>query len=294
MKKFVLAMFLILISSVAFHANIYANVNIVIDNEQMFFETPAQIVNDRTMLPMRSVFYAIEPDIQINWIEQTRSIEAHTPLGDIISMSLDSYDFYVNGNLITIDVTPQILVDGFTFVPVRVIAEALGAYVEWDHSTATVSITTRDNVESNYFVNLIVLEDIEDVVDLIAIEQAVFYLVNQTRVSYGLPPFVWNETLAQAARNHSIDMAENNFIGHYGSDGSNVGQRIRREGLTPNRWAENVVIGLQTPEQAMEGWMNSYGHRANILREINYIGVGVVPIEHLNFQIFAWTQKFME
>ena len=292
MKKLILAIFFTTISSVV----AYANINITIDHVNTPFDVSPLLINDRTMLPMRSVFYAIQPGVEVNWFAETQTVQAITVLGDTIYLSIGAYDVIINYYSIEIDVPPQ-LINGFTFVPVRVVAESLGAYVEWDGSTSTVYISRRESLQeesSQLFMQYIILQDFDHKVNMSDFERQVFDLVNEVRHSYGLEPLIWNEYLAQAARYHSEDMATNNFISHAGSDGSQVPERMNRVGLQGFfAWAENVAIGQQTPEQVMYGWMNSPGHRANILRNIRYIGIGVKPIEHQGFQIFAWTQKFM-
>jgi uncharacterized protein YkwD len=71
----------------------------------------------------------------------------------------------------------------------------------------------------------------------------VIALTNQQRANYGLPPLTANAALAVAATAHSNDMANNNFLGHIGSDGSNPGQRITRAGYSWFTYGENVAGG---------------------------------------------------
>ena len=128
-------------------------------------------------------------------------------------------------------------------------------------------------------------------------ELSVLGLTNLERASYGLPPLVWHETLASIAREHSADMQNNNFIGHIGSDGSTLGERVERGGIT--NWihvSENVARGQLTPGEVVKAWMNSPGHRANILYENStHLGVGLVEWpEGSSADIStSWTQKFL-
>jgi uncharacterized protein YkwD len=107
-------------------------------------------------------------------------------------------------------------------------------------------------------------------------ERRVFELTNEERRTHGLPALIWDDTLADAARAHSRDMAENNFFSHTGSDGSNVGDRLTRFGISYAGAAENISrTGSPTPEDVVTGWMNSSGHRANILNQnMTHLGVG--------------------
>jgi len=143
-----------------------------------------------------------------------------------------------------------------------------------------------------------IFNDDEDIFTFIpnAFELKVFELTNIERTNHGLPPLIWHNDLAVAARGHSEDLMRNNLTGHVGSDGSNVGQRIERAGITNWRtWAENCAYGYSTPEATVAAWMNSSGHRANILRtNVTHLGVGFVPRAQdvtARFQTY-WTQKF--
>jgi len=123
-------------------------------------------------------------------------------------------------------------------------------------------------------------------------EHRVLDLTNEYRAEYGLSPLIWDETLANAARLHSNDMADNNFMAHEGSDGSTIGERITHAGWTWRLVRENVAVGQDSPEMVVDGWINSPGHRKNILCEdIIYLGVGFYFLMYSDFH-FHWTQKF--
>ena len=127
-------------------------------------------------------------------------------------------------------------------------------------------------------------------------ELKVFELTNTERAKHGLPPLIWHDSLAIAARGHSEDQMFNNITGHTGSDGSTVRQRIERAGITGLRaWAENCAYGYSTPEAVIAGWMDSPGHRANILNAtVTHLGVGYVTRAQgvtSQYNIY-WTQKF--
>jgi uncharacterized protein YkwD len=114
--------------------------------------------------------------------------------------------------------------------------------------------------------------------DNAAYEQRVLELVNQERRRNGLPALTWSESLAQAARYHAADMATDDYFEHDSYDRVNgrlvkvcdTFERIRRFG---HGLAENIA-GTSTPEAAMRLWMDSPGHRANILSRNTTLGVG--------------------
>lgn len=113
---------------------------------------------------------------------------------------------------------------------------------------------------------------------------AVVALVNDERASNGCDPVHVDDRLTAAAQEHSQDMSDRDYMAHENPDGEGPGERANRHGY--GAWgAENVAKGQQSAEQVMNAWMNSPGHRANILNcDLEAIGVG----EAGN----AWTQKF--
>lgn len=113
---------------------------------------------------------------------------------------------------------------------------------------------------------------------------AVVTLVNSERSANGCGPVRVDDRLTSAAQEHSQDMNDRDYMAHESPEGEGPGERARRHGY--EAWgAENVAKGQQSAEQVMDAWMNSPGHRANILNcDLAAIGVG----EAGN----AWTQKF--
>lgn len=110
-------------------------------------------------------------------------------------------------------------------------------------------------------------------------------LVNQEREEAGCSPVTVDDRLARAAKDHSQDQADMGKMTHTGSDGSSVGERATDAGYRWRRIAENVASGTTSPQRAMSLWMNSSGHRANILNcSFRHIGVGRVG--------GYWTQDF--
>ncbi|MFF9184036.1 CAP domain-containing protein [Streptomyces misionensis] len=112
-------------------------------------------------------------------------------------------------------------------------------------------------------------------------------LVNSERTQAGCQPLTLNPQLAEAAQQHSADMAAHQNMSHTGSDGSDPGTRITRAGYSWSAYGENVAYGYATADEVMAGWMNSPGHRANILNcGFREIGVGLAQPGSY------WTQDF--
>ncbi len=101
--------------------------------------------------------------------------------------------------------------------------------------------------------------------------------LNQVRQSQSLGTLSANGRLTDAARIHACDMALNNYFDHRGSDGSNSQARVRQEGYRDCLVAENLAWGFPDPGSIINGWMNSPGHRRNmLLQNVREYGVGVV------------------
>ncbi|MFE1291370.1 sigma-70 family RNA polymerase sigma factor [Streptomyces sp. NPDC058751] len=114
-------------------------------------------------------------------------------------------------------------------------------------------------------------------------------LVNKERAAVGCGPLTEDPQLEDAAQAHSEDMAARDFFEHTNPDGVDPGQRITAAGYRWSTYGENIAEGQQTPQAVMESWMNSPGHRANILNcSFKNIGVGV----HKGSGGPWWTQDF--
>lgn len=113
-------------------------------------------------------------------------------------------------------------------------------------------------------------------------EGRIIELVNEQRAAQGLPPMKLNDALTNAARYHATDMSQDDYFNHQTNDRSNGSlikicnwaDRLKVYFPIYNALAENIAWGYSSPEKVMEGWMNSPGHRANILGSYREIGVG--------------------
>lgn len=117
----------------------------------------------------------------------------------------------------------------------------------------------------------------------------VFALINAERAAAGLGPFIWNDTLAQAAYLHGLDCQQRGSCNHTGSDGSTVKMRVLRAGY-PAVGAAECIVYSKTPQQAVFWWMDEVPpddwHRRTILSTwVTEIGIAVVP-NHLGSYYF--------
>lgn len=119
-------------------------------------------------------------------------------------------------------------------------------------------------------------------------ERGVFELTNQERAKHGLAPLQVDEPLSKVAREKSRDMAQNRYFDHNSPVHGSPFDMMRANGITYRTAGENIAKGQQTPEAVVQAWMDSPGHRANILNDsFTHIGIGYVE------QGNHWTQQFI-
>ena len=113
--------------------------------------------------------------------------------------------------------------------------------------------------------------------------------VNAYRQSKGLKPLKLNAALTEAAKAHSRDLAKWDRISHYGSDGSNPWDRVKRSGYNAKVAAENVGTGQASITEVMKGWQESPGHNKNLLLpDAEHMGIALVQDPKTEFKTF-WT-----
>jgi uncharacterized protein YkwD len=110
-----------------------------------------------------------------------------------------------------------------------------------------------------------------------AFETDVFNLVNQERAKSGMSPLACDPLATKVAHDYSQLMCDKSWFNHTGPDGSSPFSRMKKGGITYSSGGENIAAGQETPKEVMQTWMNSSGHRANILGDYTHIGVGYVP-----------------
>ena len=121
-----------------------------------------------------------------------------------------------------------------------------------------------------------------------AYEQEVVRLVNAQRAQNGLKPLAENWELSRVARYKSADMASRRYFSHESPTYGSPYQMMRNFGISFRSAGENIAYGQRTPAAVVGAWMNSSGHRANILSS-SYTQIGVGYHEAGNY----WTQMFI-
>jgi uncharacterized YkwD family protein/spore coat assembly protein SafA len=123
------------------------------------------------------------------------------------------------------------------------------------------------------------------------IEKKVIELVNQERVKAGLKPLKYNWELCRIARYKSMDMRDRNYFSHESPIYGSPFNMIRSFGLSYRTAGENIAAGQTTPYEVVRSWMNSPGHRQNILNgSFTEIGVGYASGGAYRHY---WTQMFI-
>ena len=124
--------------------------------------------------------------------------------------------------------------------------------------------------------------------NVLSFENEVVRLVNEIRVENGLKALTANWELSRVARIKSQDMVDNRYFSHTSPVYGSPFQMIKAFGLTYRTAGENIAYGQRTPQAVVNGWMDSSGHRANILNaSYTQIGVGYAANGHY------WTQMFI-
>jgi len=117
-------------------------------------------------------------------------------------------------------------------------------------------------------------------------------LTNAERAKAGCGPLTVDATLTAVAQAHSQDMATSDYFDHNSQDGRTPFDRMTAAGYRYSTAAENIAAGQRTPQDVMTAWMNSPGHRANILNcALTQIGVGYAAASSSTYGVY-WTQDF--
>jgi uncharacterized YkwD family protein/spore coat assembly protein SafA len=124
-----------------------------------------------------------------------------------------------------------------------------------------------------------------------SIENQVIQLTNQERAKNGLKALTPDWELSRVARFKAMDMRDKNYFSHTSPTYGDPFTMIKNFGISYRAAAENIAAGQATPQEVVQAWMNSSGHRANILNaQYNYIGVGYAKG---GSQRYYWVQQFI-
>ncbi|WP_339194706.1 CAP domain-containing protein [Solibacillus sp. FSL R5-0449] len=120
-------------------------------------------------------------------------------------------------------------------------------------------------------------------------EKQVVDLTNAERTKAGLKPLEMHTPLMGVAHAKSADMAKNNYFSHTSPTFGSPFDQIKSAGISYRSAGENIAQGQRTPQQVVQAWMDSPGHRQNIMNaNFTHIGVGFVE------EGYYWTQQFIQ
>lgn len=127
--------------------------------------------------------------------------------------------------------------------------------------------------------------------DLSGQDRAIYHFTNAFRVYHSKAPLEWDDRLATAARLHCEDMGKNNYFNHTSLDGRSPSDRVKAQGVSYGA-GENISAGYAGAFEAYNGWVNSEGHRDNMLNDsYQTLGVGSAYVNSGSYQTF-FTQNF--
>ena len=121
--------------------------------------------------------------------------------------------------------------------------------------------------------------------------QAVLSLVNEERSKQGLRPLKLSSKLTSIATLKSRDMADKNYFDHQSPTYGSPFDMLHSYGVQYRSAGENIAAGQRTPEEVMQAWMNSSGHRANILNK-DFTEIGIGYYQGGSYKVY-WTQMFI-
>lgn len=288
MKKYLLQFF-ILFAVVISASSVKANgVNITIEGNKSDFGSNAIISGNKTYVPMRELFEGLGASVQ--WKDETKSAIAVVD-NSIISFNITENTVVKDNKTYLSDCDCKII-EGKTYIPLRSILELLGYKVDWNGENEKIDIS---HPSLTYPEPKPQLPEYTDEPELFnnEFEMKVLELINIERTKNGLQALQIDENLSSVARNHSIDMYERSFFSHTNPDGLSPFDRMNKHGISYRYAAENIAIGQSSPEQVVNSWMNSEGHRKNILNpDFNKIGIGYYRSDK-NY-VHYWTQCFTD
>lgn len=219
-------------------------------------------------------------------------------LAAILTMGMGTTAFaaYANPNLAKLNINGKpanshsYVIDGYTYFKLRDLGNLLGFTVGWDTATSSISITTpwaEDTVQNpdKTIISLPVEKEETDEEKAERFIEEVIRLTNEERKKEGLPALGTMTKLDKAARIRADELKEK--YSHDRPDGTSCFTVL--DDVNINGYSavgENIALGQRSPEQVVEAWMNSEGHRRNIMNEdFEKIGVGFASN-------FGWVQLF--
>ena len=227
--------------------------------------------------------------MKAEWDAENKCLYAENGESEL-SINLNSCELWLNGECINLDSAP-FEENGKVFVSAQTICDVLSCIHKFDGINGVVIGSGNILCPTAEPTQTPAVQPTQAPSNLSDMEQEVLKLVNKVRSENGLSPLAWADDVANVARAHSKDMIDRSFFSHTNPDGLSPFDRLNNNGISFRSAAENIAYGQRTAEAVMYAWMNSSGHRANILnKNITEIGIGAVKNQN---GIIYWTQVFV-
>jgi len=152
-------------------------------------------------------------------------------------------------------------------------------------------ISANPQIANPNMININQIVKVPNLASVKVIEKQIATMVNSERAKVGLAPLKLNWQLSRVARYKSQDMIDKNYFSHQSPTYGSPFDMMKNFGIKYMAAGENIAYGQRTATEVMTGWMNSPGHKANILSK-NYSEIGVGLAKKTDGTCY-WTQQFI-
>ena len=305
-KLSLLSSFIVIMASTSVFARA---IPVRVQNKEINLSGNAPYISNRnqTMIPIRAVGQTL--GLNVSWQAPYVTISGrNVATNSTITVRANTNTGTLNVNGTTLRNCIEIKQDR-SYVTLRLLAEVFGYNVNWSNGQVDISnpkapavpatpITpTRPTAPTTPTAPVTPTEPTTPTQpaeptapsnSVVAYENKVLELVNVERQKAGLKSLQMDESLRNVARKKSEDMQSKKYFSHTSPTYGSPFDMMKQFGISYRTAGENIAMGQRTPEEVVKAWMNSPGHRANILKaEFTHIGVGYVASGSY------WTQMFI-
>ncbi len=308
-KLSVMASFIVIMASTSVFAQ---SIPVCVQNQEINLSGNEPYISNRnqTMIPIRAVGQTL--GVKVDWqapfvVMSGRNVATGQPV--TVRANTATETLSVNGTTLRNAVQVR---NGRSYVSLRVLAEVFGYNVSWSNGRVNIldpktpsrpTTPTAPKAPTTPTAPKAPTMPSEPTVptaptapaaptaptnSVSAYENKVLELVNVERQKAGLKPLQMDSAISNVARMKSQDMQTNKYFSHTSPTYGSPFDMMKKFGISYRTAGENIAMGQRTPEEVVTAWMNSPGHRANILKaDFTHLGVGYVATGHY------WTQMFV-
>jgi uncharacterized YkwD family protein len=266
------------------------SIPVCVQNKEINLSANAPYISNRnqTMIPIRAVGNVL--GLNVRWQEPYVIMSGkNVATNKIVTVQANTRTetLSVNGTILRNCIQIK---NGRSYVSLRVLAEVFGYNVTWKNGKVDIldpktpaAPTTPTTPTTPAPTTPTAPTD-----SVVAYENKVLELVNVERQKAGLKPLQMDEAVRNVARKKSEDMQAKKYFSHTSPTYGSPFDMMKQFGISYKAAGENIAMGQRTPEEVVKAWMNSPGHKANILKaDFTHIGVGYVANGSY------WTQMFI-